>query len=397
MKYLFLDAEWHHVNMKRNLPNCEMLEISGVETTGGVRESIEYSGMIYPKHFNAVSEDTYEFLRINQDELMRADTEDKVLEEFLSIFKEYTVIVVWNRKAYDVFKWSVRKYNLTIRRHRVIVLQEFLMLLDIGVQGRKISFETALNRYNVRYDGHTMHRAENDVQYLRKLFVSVKFQYKLQCEIAPISSVFIVNNYKLIVNKEGHKLYTTDFIREGNIIEILDGMEICLHCIEGGRIPMLPNDLILENLAEDKYCEEKIERLCREYKMECTFCDKLIILRTNVASWRIYHDGRKITNIFHENYRKSINQADFDVKYNVKNRSKKRNAGYHRQNVDIENFYEAIRYIHKHDKYFFSEKLKKKNKIDMLFTMIERDNDKMNMESDNRVNWVLEAEMFKIE
>ena len=110
------------------------------------------------------------------------------------------------------------------------------------------------------------------------------------------------------------------------------------------------------------FSEEMIETICRKFGMKCQFSDGVIFVSTTIASWRLFHDGRVVTAIYHQNYRNNMNGA------HSKNRRTKFSHEFHRQDKYIEDYYDALDYIYCHDKFFF--KRKHDTRMDKLFRQI---------------------------
>ena len=73
----------------------------------------------------------------------------------------------------------------------------------------------------------------------------------------------------------------------------------------------------------------------------------------------------KVTKVFRGNYKG--NQAEFFKK-------RKCSEGFHRQEISLDNFYDVVRYIYRHDKNMY--KSKKKCRMEILFEKIEKESAK---------------------
>lgn len=116
---------------------------------------------------------------------------------------------------------------------------------------------------------------------------------------------------------------------------------------------------------KDLWNDEYIKDLCDNFGLTCQISNGIIFIKTNIATWRIYHNGEKVLEVFHENYR--IRRDQFYKK-------KKCNEGYHRQEIKDKTLQGVLSYIKSHDKYLYSPKKVKKSRVERLFEKIETEN-----------------------
>lgn len=105
-----------------------------------------------------------------------------------------------------------------------------------------------------------------------------------------------------------------------------------------------------------RYPEEKLERMAKNYGLNITFGANIIFVKTKVSSWRLIHNGTKVTKIYHEKYRRTFNDLN------------KFDKNYHIQKLKNYSYASVFEYISKHDKQF----LKRKSRIDILFSQLDK-------------------------
>lgn len=373
MKYLFLDVEGHQGNNKLSISEEDILEISAICVDKDFKNEKSFFSMVKPKHMDAVNDRTLSLLRLDRKVLEDALTIEVVMEKFIKTFSKFEVIVVWNRYTYDLFLKAATHNGIKVPDFRVVVIQELLSVIDKPVLGEVIEFEKAIIRYHVNFNPKLLHFAKHNVDCLKKLYCSVKFQYKYQCKVEQINEVVMLNNSIVIHSSKCHYVSEDNVIKKAKETDVFYGYPMCKHCINAGNYTTMPENLVFEKLDDmEEYSEEKVAKICERFNMDYKFSDSVLFVRTKMSSWRIYHDGIKITNIYHENYRKS--------KSEIGKRKKKCNEGFHRQDIKCNNFYEALSYIHSHDKYFLNANQNKQGRIDMLFAMVEKERQEKEVE-----------------
>lgn len=365
MNYLFLDMEWNQLNNQFNLSEDEILEIAAVYVDKDLINDKTFFKIVKPEHIENVSKKTLTFLRLGINILEVALPIEIIVDKFIKKFSEFDIVVVWNRDTYDLFTNATKLCGITLPKHKVIVLQELLSDID-----QFMGFEAALRRYFVKYKPNLLHCSKYDVTYLKRLFYSIIFQYKQQCKVDSKNKAGRLSNSNIIHNLKCHYIVGKSSFHHSSYVDIFSGYKLCKYCIGTEKHVLLPKELFFDRLDEiNNFSEERINAFCKRFDMKCNFSDGLIFVRTHMATWRIYHDGEKVLNIYHENYRK-VEQTK---------KKKKSNEGYHIQNVKCDNLYDVLNYIHRHDKNFLCEKKIKRNRIDMLLGMLEKERAEKNI------------------
>ena len=93
--------------------------------------------------------------------------------------------------------------------------------------------------------------------------------------------------------------------------------------------------------------DENIGSICRYFGFEYNISIGAVFIKTNYSAWIVFYSDNKVTDIYHENYRKNLS---------LYNKKPKFVEGFHHQNKNIDNFYDAVRYIYYHEKNFLKPK-----------------------------------------
>ena len=175
-EYLFLDIEWNQAPGTSGLDGREAIQIGVVAADAQIQKVKTFSKAIRlsdPKVFN---EETEIISHSTIAHVMRGNEEKAVLEKFAQSFPQYCHLIVWRRDAYELFLRDMRKYGITIKRHRVVVLQDVLGVIA-GNSNNRIGFEKALICSGVKYVPNYLHYAKHDANYLYQLFYQCFQQY----------------------------------------------------------------------------------------------------------------------------------------------------------------------------------------------------------------------------
>lgn len=171
-EYLFLDIEWNQAPGTSGLDGREVIQIGVVAADAQIQKVKTFSKAIRlsdPKVFN---EETETISHSTIAHVMRGNEEKAVLEKFAQSFPQYCHLIVWRRDAYELFLRDMRKYGITIKRHRVVVLQDVLGVIA-GSGNDQIGFENALLCSGIEYVPNYLHYAKHDANYLYQLFINV--------------------------------------------------------------------------------------------------------------------------------------------------------------------------------------------------------------------------------
>lgn len=362
MRYLFLELEGDIKDEQDE--NIEILTIAGKWIEEESKKERSFFRIIKPHNVDKIRSETLTLLHIARNILEEAHGIKDVSEKFQQTFPKIDILVVWNRETIRLFEKMVVLTDMKRVWQDVIILQDLILSLDIVAKNTGASFEKMLARYHVRFNPNLFHIAKHDVEYLKDLFYIIKEQLNRMEEIQEkefvriyMSNIIHHNSCHYILQKEKTKIISAE------IKEVLDGSKLCTCCLQKEKFYCIPKQLFRQNIkgkVSNFFSERKIEKICQQLHMSCRFSEGIIFINTQLARWRIYHDGTGVLNIYHENYRQNRSEAF--------KRRKKCNEGFHQQQVKIDSYYAALYYIYNHDRNF----LKKDNNImDELFKMIE--------------------------
>ena len=365
LEYLFVDVEWNQAPGTKELEGREPVQIAAIATNSDFYIAKMFSKAIRVSNADLISEDTLRITHTSVANIMRAKSEEEVLSCFAQTFYEYHYIVMWNRPAYDLLKKELKKYGISMKEHRVLILQEILGVIA-GDGGKEIGFKTALECAQIKYDPSYLHYARHDVNYLYQLFVKCLQIYEKRTE----------NEY-CIVNTRTRKLHTKNcvYMRSTKPEHILMvskkaifwGCTICKHCGGNNTWKKFNWDYKCEDqkqkekLSQLLLTEENIEKICKRFKVSCHISNDMVFIRTAFSRWIVYLKDNKVEKVFHENYRSNKSQL---CKRNLKYME-----GYHKQKCPSDEFYKVIRYIKSHDAGMV-KKLYKKNRVEKLLERV---------------------------
>ena len=176
IEYLFLDIEWNQAPGTSDLDGREAIQIGVVAADAQIQKVKAFSKAIRlsdPKLFNKKTEILSHTPLAN---IMQGNEEKAVLEKFAQSFPQYCHLIVWSRDTYELFLRDMRKYGITIKRHRVVVLQDVLGVIA-GRGNDQIGFENALICSGIEYVPNYLHYAKHDANYLYQIFYQCLQQY----------------------------------------------------------------------------------------------------------------------------------------------------------------------------------------------------------------------------
>lgn len=135
-----------------------------------------FSKAIRLREPNLFNEKTEMISHTPLENIMQGKEENVVLTNFAQAFLEYRFLVVWTRDTYDLSLRDMRKSGISIKRHKVVILQEILgVIAENG--NSQIGFENALICAGIEYVPNYLHYAKHDADYLYQLFYQCFRQY----------------------------------------------------------------------------------------------------------------------------------------------------------------------------------------------------------------------------
>ena len=175
-EYLFLDIEWNQAPGTIDLDGREAIQIGVVAADVELQKVKTFSKAIRLSDPNLFNEQTERISHNSIDNIMQGNEENVVLSNFSQTFPDYHYLVVWTQDTYDSFIRDMRKYGISIKRHKVVILQEVLDIIT-GNSGNQIGFENALICAGIEYVPNYLHYAKHDANYLYQLFHQCFQQY----------------------------------------------------------------------------------------------------------------------------------------------------------------------------------------------------------------------------
>ena len=366
MKYLFLDMEWSQENgfdVKEN----QILEFAVASYSNDFESQRRFARMVKPTDVYAIPERTYQFLNLSMESLMEEDTIDVVLNEFSQKFQDYEVVVVWNENTYKLFVEKCRSHRITLPKHKVLVLQD--MIASIDSKKSIYSMERYLKKCGIRYKMDRLHYSKYDVERMRLLFLEIRNQYFSYLK-GTTRKYYRSSGSEIIHVKSCH--FVKRMSSEKRVLvegrELLDGYSVCKCCRKKfPSIQFKANKMNKPSVVKEfryEFDDENVYDLCHRYGLSCQISDGVIFVKSSIATWRIYHNYEKITEVFHQNI-SVVNRANAKKK-------KPLNVGFHKQEIKEKRLDAVLRYIHFHDKNYFSGKRAQKSKVEQLLEELEQ-------------------------
>lgn len=105
--------------------------------------------------------------------------------------------------------------------------------------------------------------------------------------------------------------------------------------------------------------DETILLICNHFGLESKIVNDLVFVKTPIGYWRIQVGDDKVEKVFHGNSHVRLGKCK---------KVQKIADSFHEQTIYDDDFYEVIKYIYYHDKYYY--KNDKKSRIDILLEKI---------------------------
>lgn len=370
-EYLFLDIEWNQAPETIGLDGREAIQIGVVAADVELQKSKTFSKAIRLSDPNLFNEQTESISHNPIDNIMQGNEANVVLSNFSQTFPDYHYLVVWTQDTYDLFIRDMRKYDISIKRHKAVILQEVLDVIT-GNRENQIGFENALMCAGIEYVPNYLHYAKHDSNYLYQLFQQCFQQY----------SDMTVDE-SCLLNKATGKLHTENcryvktILPERKMVVsknmIFKGYIVCKYCGEKQICKKLEwefrskcktqGNKYKDKLKQLPLTEENIAKICKWFQLSYSISNNAVFVRSAFARWIVYLQENKVKELFHENYK--TNKSQF-----FKKQKMKCTEGYHQQKLPSENFFEVIQYIKYHDAGTV-KRMSKKSRLEKLLEMVE--------------------------
>ena len=380
LEYLFLDIEWNQEPGTTDLDGREAIQIGAVATDAKMQKVKIFSKAIRLSDPNLFNERTEIVSHTPLANIMQGKEESVVLTNFVQTFQKYRFLVVWSRDTYELFLRDMRKNGISIKRYKVVILQDVLgVIAENG--NSQIGFKNALTCAGIEYVPNYLHYAKHDANYLYQLFYQCFQQY---------SSV--TAKEKCFANEATGKLHTENCryvqnmsIERKTIVpknRIFSGYTVCKCCGRKQNWKRLEWNVSSEHKEQNKkyreylkqlsLTENNIEKICQWFQLSYSISNDIVFVRTAFSRWIVYLQRNKVKKLLHENYRMCKSQY-------FKKQKMKCTEGYHKQKLPSENFFEVIQYIKYHDTGLV-KRMSKKSRLEKLLEMVEMELKMKNME-----------------
>ena len=282
-----------------------------------------------------------------------------ILRELSDMVSESEFIIVWSREMYRRIQTMLTETDITVPKNRVIILRELAGILS--VDGREPEFRELLSWAGIDFTERRLEDPGYRVICLEKVFFLLQDRYR---EAAGDDRKCILNiSGRTLHHEQCRCLGQTDpaNVIRGDRMLIFRAYKPC-KCCRGlsawGKLKWTAERLYtvsekkgdrqpgnMERIYQGKrLTDRRISGICEKFGMKYTISQGVVFIRTQVFSWRVYHDGQNVTEVLHENYRGGA----------IPGRGGKCNEGFHRQRIYSRDFYQVIRYIYRHDRNYLN-------------------------------------------
>ena len=344
IRRLFCYIEYNkiHKNMKYNPSNYDLLEIGAILYVDD-EEVKTYSRFIHPQYMELMTKERYlSFGGLKQFDLENASSIEDISRRFYKTFYEYDLLVMWSRKEYEILMASLKRGGHVQAEHKAIFLEELIKMS----KGYSKPFLSELKAYKVNVDDkYNLHYSKYKAKYLAELYFAAKKSYSVFLKREDFW--FMKSCCGNVVHKVGcsiGKKIPIKYVREASIADLFDGYEVCDECCKG-KLMLLPDRSHVRYPKKSQFEEEQIAKMCEEFGMKYTLSENIVFVKTQYSSWRVFHDGKFVLDVYHENLR--LDDQDKVWKKDSFN------EGFHKQRVFSNILYDVLYYIHNHDRDFF--------------------------------------------
>ena len=168
-EYLFFDLEWNQAPGTVGVSGREAIQIGAVAADEEMKKVKTFSRAIRLSDSALFNPETERIAHTPLANVMQGRAEDIVLMNFVQTFRQYHYIVVWSRDTYELFVRDMKKCGISVKKHKVVVLQEILGIVT-GKGNRQVGFENALKCAGIDYQPSYLHYSKHDANYLYQLF-----------------------------------------------------------------------------------------------------------------------------------------------------------------------------------------------------------------------------------
>lgn len=263
--------------------------------------------------------------------------------------EDFKILVTWNKEEYRLFVSYMKEHGLDYSGKRHIVLKELIEALDSEYSRGYIKYDEVAYKYTKNYQGI---KSPNSTSKILKEFsdnyMALCRKYKTRITLTKDG---VVHSKKCSCLKN----HSRDDISSINATAILSGMPICSECLKNKNFIKMRSDY--KYLDKISITEENVNEICKVFNIKNRCAEGVIFLSTGYGNWRIVYEYNRIIDLYHENTRPNAKSSRSFHSFK---------SGYHRQDGEFGNIFDAIYYIAEHDKHLFTGSRLQENKISRL-------------------------------
>lgn len=369
IEYLFLDIEWNAKNNSKNISDWEPVQVAAIGADADLKAEKSFAKRVGLKDIETLTENTCKLTHVQRKEVAVAKPAKEVFGNLKQTFPKFSFVVVWSWETYQIYRETMKREEIQLPKHRVILMQEILQTIAVE-EKNPIGFEAALRQAKVSYRPWMLHYSKYDVSYLYELFKSMYIKYDGRtrddlCAVNPITRKIHQSDCRYAAGKNAVEM-------QGAKKFVFSGYKPCRCCFSKDQWRRFywkkpskedRKQQKVKRLRLLPLTDNNIEKICEAFGFSCNFIADMVSITTAAGYWRIYLDDDNVRYVMHANFR--VNRSIASKRGRIKC-----NQGFHNQNLKTHNFYDVVQYIYHHDKKMMRAK---KKKIDVLFEKIEKE------------------------
>ena len=176
IEYLFLDIEWNAKNNSKNISDWEPVQVAAIGADADLKAEKSFAKRVGLKDIETLTENTCKLTHVQRKEVAVAKPAKEVFGNLKQTFPKFSFVVVWSWETYQIYRETMKREEIQLPKHRVILMQEILQTIAVE-EKNPIGFEAALRQAKVSYRPWMLHYSKYDVSYLYELFKSMYIKY----------------------------------------------------------------------------------------------------------------------------------------------------------------------------------------------------------------------------
>lgn len=343
-----LDMEWSNM---RGLVQPLELAVLPIDNDGKC-----FFRYIRPVDIKRLSENLCRLLRINKEKIQKAPGFRRVihnLQEYIPHEPEVdNIAVIWHEETKEYFLNACKEYRVRNPFREIVSLKNILLRVQ-NRNGIINSFERLLHEYNIDFSKASLHNSGYDAIQLKALFRGMKEKtalYKPHVELVSNTGSKVIHTadcrYCSNIADDRRKAFDMD--------DLYTGYRICKVCgkhvhrwisapTEEEKRFVEIKESIQNISAKDQFLDSSVAAMSIHFGFEYVIGTGCIEILTSCGRWKIYHDGKNITRVYHGNHF-----------------GKNSRKGVHEQKGMSGTLYEVLNSISKHDNKLAGNKIKSK-------------------------------------